>query len=285
MTFKSLTDTYELSNGVKIPIIGFGTWQTPNGDVAYQSTLDALAAGYRHIDTAAIYGNEESIGQAIIDSGIDRKELFITSKLWNDRHSFEGAQAALEESLNKLQLDYLDLYLIHWPNPVDIRDNWQLANAETWRAMEHAYESGKVRAIGISNFQPHHFESLLETAKVTPQVNQLFVNPSDLETDAVTFNQRHNTLTEAYSPLATNRLLKVPELIAIGEKYGKSAAQVTLRWSLQHGFLPLPKSTHQERIVQNTQLFDFDLTPEDMAKIDALSGVAGLHTNPDETDF
>jgi len=285
MAITSLTDTYELNNGVKIPIIGFGTWQTPDGDVAYQSTLDALEAGYRHIDTAAIYGNEVSIGKAIKDSGVPRETLFVTSKLWNDKHSYEGAKEALAESLEKLQLDYLDLYLIHWPNPVKTREDWENANAESWRAMEEAYAEGKIRAIGISNFQPHHYEALLKTAKVIPAVNQLFANPSDLETAAVAFNDQQNTLTEAYSPLATSRLLAVPELREIGAKYGKSSAQTALRWSLQHGFLPLPKSTHKERIIHNAQLFDFELSDEDMTKIDKLQDVAGSHTNPDETDF
>lgn len=285
MAISSLTDTYTLSNGVKIPVVGFGTWQTPDGDVAYQSTIDALAAGYRHIDTAAAYGNEESIGRALKDSGIAREEIFVTSKLWNDMHGYESAKQALDDTLKRLDLDYLDLYLIHWPNPKANRDNWAEANAETWRAMEEAYEAGKVRAIGISNFQVHHFEELLKTAKVTPMVNQLFVNPSDMEDEIVAFNNEHNVLTEAYSPLGTGKMLTVAAIQEISDKYNKSVAQIALRWSLQHGFLPLPKSTHKERIIENGQLFDFELTADDMAALDKLEGVAGSHNDADKTNF
>lgn len=285
MTISSLTDTFTLNNGVKIPVIGFGTWQTPDGDVAYQSVLDALKAGYRHIDTAAAYGNEASVGRAIKDSGIPREELFVTSKLWNDSHSFEAAKIALDKSLQLLGLDYLDLYLIHWPNPLINRRNWDKANAETWRYMEDANTDGKIRAIGISNFQIEHVEALLKTATIAPMVNQLFVNPSDLEKDIVAFNNEHNILTEAYSPLGTGSLLEVPQINDIATKYNKSAAQVLVRWSLQHGFLPLPKSTHAERIEQNADVFDFALTDEEMAALDQLEGVAGTHQDASQADF
>ncbi|MCM6764632.1 aldo/keto reductase [Weissella paramesenteroides] len=285
MTISSLTDTFTLANGVEIPVVGFGTWQTPDGDVAYQSVLDALKAGYRHIDTAAAYGNEASVGRAIKDSGIPREELFITSKLWNDSHSYEAAKIALDKSLKLLGLDYLDLYLIHWPNPLINRRNWDKANAEAWRYMEDAYTEGKIRAIGISNFQIEHVEALLKTATIRPMVNQLFINPSDLEQDIVAFNEAHDILTEAYSPLGTGSLLAVPEINDIAEKYGKSAAQVLIRWSLQHGFLPLPKSTHAERISQNADVFDFELTDAEIVALDQLEGVAGTHQDASQADF
>ncbi|KAA8445936.1 aldo/keto reductase [Weissella paramesenteroides] len=285
MTISSLTDTFTLANGVEIPVVGFGTWQTPDGDVAYQSVLDALKAGYRHIDTAAAYGNEASVGRAIKDSGIPREELFITSKLWNDSHSYEAAKIALDKSLKLLGLDYLDLYLIHWPNPLINRRNWDKANAEAWRYMEDAYTEGKIRAIGISNFQIEHVEALLKTATIRPMVNQLFINPSDLEQDIVAFNEAHDILTEAYSPLGTGSLLAVPEINDIAKKYGKSAAQVLIRWSLQHGFLPLPKSTHAERISQNADVFDFELTDAEIAALDQLEGVAGTHQDASQADF
>lgn len=285
MTISSLTDTFTLANGVEIPVVGFGTWQTPDGDVAYQSVLDALKAGYRHIDTAAAYGNEASVGRAIKDSGIPREELFITSKLWNDSHSYEAAKIALDKSLKLLGLDYLDLYLIHWPNPLINRRNWDKANAEAWRYMEDAYTEGKIRAIGISNFQIEHVEALLKTATIRPMVNQLFINPSDLEQDIVAFNEAHDILTEAYSPLGTGSLLAVPEINDIAEKYGKSAAQVLIRWSVQHGFLPLPKSTHAERISQNADVFDFELTDAEIAALDQLEGVAGTHQDASQADF
>lgn len=285
MTISSLTDTFTLANGVEIPVVGFGTWQTPDGDVAYQSVLDALKAGYRHIDTAAAYGNEASVGRAIKDSGIPREELFITSKLWNDSHSYEAAKIALDKSLKLLGLDYLDLYLIHWPNPLINRRNWDKANAEAWRYMEDAYTEGKIRAIGISNFQIEHVEALFKTATIRPMVNQLFINPSDLEQDIVAFNEAHDILTEAYSPLGTGSLLAVPEINDIAEKYGKSAAQVLIRWSLQHGFLPLPKSTHAERISQNADVFDFELTDAEIVALDQLEGVAGTHQDASQADF
>lgn len=285
MIISSLTDTYTLANGIKIPGVGFGTWQTPDGDVAYASTLSALEAGYRHIDTAAAYGNEESIGRAIADSGIARQDIFVTSKLWNADHGYAQTMAALDLSLQQLGLDYLDLYLIHWPNPVEFRDNWAEMNAESWRAMEDAYKAGKIHAIGVSNFQVHHFEELLKAATIVPMVNQLFINPSDLQTQIVAFNKAHNVLTEAYSPLGTGSLLNVPELKTIAERYNKVPAQIALRWSLQHGFLPLPKSIHADRITQNTELFDFTLSDDEMTLLDGLTGVAGTHTDADTANF
>lgn len=285
MTISSLTDTFTLANGIKIPVIGFGTWQTPYGDVAYQSVLDALKAGYRHIDTAAAYGNEASVGRAIKDSGIPREELFVTSKLWNDSHSYEAAKIALDKSLDLLGLDYLDLYLIHWPNPLINRRDWDKANAEAWRYMEDAYTEGKIRAIGVSNFQIEHLEALLKTATIRPMVNQLFINPSDLEQDVVDYNKAHDILTEAYSPLGTGSLLAVPQINDIAAKYDKTAAQVLVRWSLQHGFLPLPKSTHAERINQNAAVFDFELTDAEIATLDQLEGVAGTHQDASQVEF
>ena len=279
-----MTD-YVLSNGMKIPKVGFGTWQTPDGDVAESSVLEALKVGYRHIDTAAAYGNEESVGRAIKKSGINREELFITTKLWNSNHSYEKAKAAIDESLEKLGLDYLDLYLIHWPNPVEIRDTYIEANAESWKAMEEAVEAGKIKAIGVSNFHPHHLDELLKTAKIKPVVNQIFLNPSDMQPEVVNYCQEKDILLEGYSPLGTGKIFEVAELQEIAKKYNKTVAQVVLRWSLQHGFLPLPKSVTASRIKENLDVFDFEITDEDMAKIDGLRGTAGLALNPDETTF
>ncbi|HEY4399378.1 MAG TPA: aldo/keto reductase [Lactobacillaceae bacterium] len=285
----ALTDTYTLSNGVKIPVIGFGTWQSPDGDVAYQAVKWALEAGYRHIDTAAIYGNEVSVGQAIADSGIAREELFVTTKLWNDAHSFDAATAALDESLRKLGLDYVDLYLIHWPNPAAVQANdddaWIDANADTWRAMEAAYKAGKTRAIGVSNFVVHHLEALAKTQEVAPMVNQIFLNPSDAQAEVVAYNQAHNIISEAYSPFGTGRLLGNDVVADIAAKYGKSETQILLRWSLDNGFLPLPKSTHEDYIKANTDVFDFTLADEDLDALNALDGVSGYHTDADKAKF
>lgn len=282
---KSLTSVYTLKNGVQIPCVGFGTWQTPDGDVAANSVREAILAGYRHIDTAAIYGNEVGVGRGIRESGVDRKDLFITTKLWNTEHGYDTTLKAFDESMERLQLDYCDLYLIHWPNPPKFRDCWQQKNAETWRAMEKLYNEGRVRAIGISNFLPHHIDALLETAVVMPQVNQMLLNPSVNQVEMVEYCRKLGMLLEAYSPLGTGKLLAQPEITAMAEKYNKSAAQVLIRWNLQKGFLPLPKSITAERIRQNALIFDFELSAEDMAVLDALEGRVGGIQHPDYTDF
>lgn len=280
-----LTDTYTLSNGVEIPIVGFGTWQTPDGEVAKASVEAAINAGYRHIDTAAAYGNEESVGAGIKASGIKRDDLFLTTKLWNADHGYDNAMKAIDTSLTKLGVDYVDLYLIHWPNPVKYRDNWQSVNAETWRAMEDILKAGKARAIGVSNFREHHLDELYKTATVKPMVNQIFLNPSDAQPELVAYNKAHGMLNEAYSPLGTGKIFAVPELQKMAKRFNKSVAQIVLRWSLQHDFLPLPKSVHADRIQQNTELFDFELSHQDMQVIDAQAGLAGEYTDPDTATF
>lgn len=280
-----LTDTYTLANGVEIPIVGFGTWQTPDGDVAKTSVEAAINAGYRHIDTAAAYGNEESVGAGIKASGIKRDDLFLTTKLWNDDHGYDNAMHAIDTSLTKLGVDYVDLYLIHWPNPVKYRDNWQNVNAETWQAMEDILKAGKARAIGVSNFREHHLDELYKTATVKPMVNQIFLNPSDAQPELVAYNKAHGMLNEAYSPLGTGKIFAVPELQKMAKRFNKSVAQIVLRWSLQHDFLPLPKSVHADRIQQNTELFDFELSHQDMQVIDAQAGLAGHYTDPDTATF
>lgn len=285
MNFNSLEDTYTLNNGVKIPIIGFGTWQTPDGDIAKHAVEVALNAGYRHIDTAAAYGNEKSVGQAIKNSGINRHDLFITTKLWNADHGYKSAKAAIDRSLQNLMVDYLDLYLIHWPNPVDMRDHWAEANAESWRAMEEAVQAGKIRAIGVSNFRKRHLDELLKTAEIKPVVNQIMLNPSDLQPDVVKVNNELKLLSEAYSPLGTGGLLGNETVNEIASEVGKSPAQVLIRWSLEYGFLPLPKSVHNKYIRANAEVFDFNLSSEQMNKLDSLHGVSGLATDPDAANF
>lgn len=285
MSFNSLEDTYTLNNGVKIPIIGFGTWQTPDGDVAEHAVESALNAGYRHIDTAAAYGNEESVGEALKRSGVNRHDLFITTKLWNADHGYRSAKAAIDRSLQNLKVDYLDLYLIHWPNPVDMRDHWAEANAESWRAMEEAVQAGKIRAIGVSNFRKRHLDELLKTAEIKPVVNQIMLNPGDLQPDVVKVNNELKLLSEAYSPLGTGGLLGNETVNEIASEVGKSPAQVLIRWSLEHGFLPLPKSVHDKYIRANAEVFDFNLSSEQMNKLDSLHGVSGLATDPDTASF
>ncbi len=282
---KSLSDVYTLYNGVTIPCIGYGTWQTPNGKIAVASVKEALKKGYRHIDTAAGYKNEESVGIAVKESGIPREELFITSKLQNDAHGYEKTVAAFEQTLKNLDLDYLDLYLIHWPNPIKFRDHWQKVNAGTWQAFEEFYKDGKIRAIGISNFLPHHIEELKKTATILPMVNQIRLCPGDTQEELVAYCRENNILVEAYSPLGTGAIFEVSELQTLADKYGKTIAQICLRWSLQKGFLPLPKSVTPARIKENTELFDFNLADEDVQLISALKGVVGYSSDPDQTTF
>ena len=281
----SLNDRYFLNNGAKMPTIGFGTWQTPDGDVAKKSVIDAINAGYRVIDTAAAYGNEESVGKGIKESDINRYDLFVTTKLWNDKHGYGETIQAIDESLEKLGLDYLDLYLIHWPNPKAVRDHWAELNAESWRAMEDQYKAGKLRAIGVSNFRREHMDELLKTASVRPAVNQIYLNPSDMQEEVVSYNNELDILSEAYSPLGTGGLIGNKTVGEVAEHYGKTPAQVLLRWSLQHQFAPLPKSVHTDRIKENVDIFDFVIDEEDMKNLDGLHGAADLATDPDKTNF
>lgn len=282
---KKATDGYTLSNGVKIPCIGFGTWQTPDGSVAVSSVRCAIESGYRHIDTAQAYGNEGSVGQGIRESGIAREELFVTTKLWNENHSYDLVLSSVDESLKKLGLDYLDLFLIHWPNPLSFRDHWQKANAETWKAMEKLYEEGRIRAIGVSNFRQHHIDELMKTANIAPMVNQIRLCPGDTQDAVVDYCRAHDMLLEAYSPLGVGRVFDVPEMKAMAEKYGRSIAQVCIRWSIQRGYLPLPKSVTPSRIADNLKVFDFELEESDVEVLAGLTGCAGMERDPDQTNF
>lgn len=278
-------NTYRLTNGIDIPSVGFGTWQTPDGEVAVQSVRCALESGYTHIDTAQAYGNEESVGKAIRLSGVPRKDLFITTKLWNANHSYDLTMRSFDESMNKLGLDYLDLFLIHWPNPLAFRDRWEQANAESWKAMEELYEAGKIRAIGISNFRSHHMDALLKTAKITPMVNQIRLCPGDTQDETVAYCREHQMVIEAYSPLGTGRIFDVPEMQTLAKKYNRSIAQICIRWSLQRGYLPLPKSVTPARIQENLHVFDFELSEDDVQLIANLKGCVGYASDPDTRTF
>ncbi|MGX7108549.1 aldo/keto reductase [Facklamia miroungae] len=277
---------YQLANGIKIPKIGFGTWKLEEGDQAYQSVLKALEVGYRHIDTAQVYGNEVSVGKAIKDSKVPRDEIFLTTKIWNDKHSYSLAKESVEESLTKLQVDYLDLLLIHWPNPIDLRKDkaWMEANREVWQLMEELYQAGKVKAIGVSNFMINHLEALLPHVKIKPMVNQILLAPGTTQPDLVNFCRQHDILLEAYSPLGSGSLFEQDAGQEMAAKYQKSLAQVALRWSLDKGFLPLPKSKTPANITANLEIFDFTLEPEDIDQLDHLPGVK-TQNNPDEVDF
>ena len=276
---------YVLNNDYKIPSIGFGTFRTPSGEETEQSVLNAIKAGYRHIDCAAAYGNEKSVGDAIRKSGIAREELFVTSKLWNDEKGYEKTIAAFNKTLEDLQLDYLDLYLIHWPIAKASKNNWQEANSESWRAFEDLYKQGKIKAIGVSNFLPHHFEPLLKTAKIKPMVNQIEFHPGMLQEETVEFCKKNNILVEAWAPFSNGQILSNPVLTEIADKYNKSVAQLSLRWIIQKGIVPLPKSVTPERIKSNLDVFDFEISAQDSETIDKLTNCGGSGLHPDEVDF
>ncbi len=264
--FNSLEDTFTLSNGVKIPCIGYGTWQTPNEETA-KCVCDAIRAGYRHIDTAFAYGNEEGVGEGIRRSGVKRETLFVTTKHWVTERGYDKTIAAVERSLKSLQLDYLDLYLVHWPCVEKISPQWKEINAETWRGFERMYAEGKIRAIGVSNYQKKHLEALDEFAQIKPMVNQLEFHPGYMQLDNVLYAQSRGMLVEAWSPLGSGAVLNDKTLGEIAGAYGKSTAQLCIRSSLQMGVLPLPKSTNPERMRLNAQVFDFSISEKDMEKL------------------
>ncbi|GAB2027024.1 aldo/keto reductase [Lactovum odontotermitis] len=269
-----LTDTYTLSNGVKIPKVGFGTWQTPNGEIAYQAVRDALDLGFRHIDTARVYGNEMSVGKAIKDSGIPREEIFLTTKLPSDIKTFGGALDYFEISCKALAVDYFDLYLIHAPWPwSNVGANDDRGNREAWRAFETLYKEGKLKSIGISNFEQHDMENLLEVAEVKPMVNQIEYYVGWTEPNIVNFAEKNGILIEAYSPLATGHMLENPAIVEMAGKYSVSTAQLAIRFCLQNGVLPLPKATSRGHIEDDTKL-DFDISTEDMLILNDLKDTA-----------
>ncbi len=279
-------ENYTLSNGVQIPVIGYGTWQALEGETAYQAIQAALAAGYTHIDTAAVYGNEKSIGRAIKDAGVDRASLFITSKVWNTERGYEKTHQAFEKTLSDLGTDYLDLYLIHWPaNAQQFPEQSAALNAETWRALEELYQAGRIKAIGVSNFLVHHLETLLSTAQIVPMVNQIEFHPGFMQESVVAFCTAHNILVQAWAPLGTGKMLGNETLISIANKYEVSTAQLCIKWCLQHGTLPLPKSVTPTRMQENKAVFDFTISDADMQTIDALPYIGGSGLNPDTIAF
>lgn len=267
---------HTLNNGVKIPALGFGVFQVPDPAVCEKAVSDAIAAGYRLINTAAAYMNEEAVGRAIAKCGVAREELFITTKLWVQDMSYEKAKDAINTSLRNLGLDYIDLYIIHQP----MGDYYG-----AYRAMEEAYRAGKLKAIGVSNFYPHILTDFCETVDIIPAVNQIEIHPFFAQTKALEVMKEYGVQPEAWGPFAEGKhgIFTHPVLTKIGEKYGKSAAQVALRWNIQRGVVVIPKSTHVERIKANIDVFDFELTPADMAEINALDlGHSEIvdHTDP-----
>ncbi|MGE6611202.1 aldo/keto reductase [Peribacillus sp. NPDC076916] len=278
---KNLQDTTTLHNGVKMPWFGLGVFKVEEGPELVNAVKVAIKHGYRSIDTAAIYENEEGVGQGIRESikeaGISREDLFVTSKVWNADLGYESAIAAYEKSLKKLGLDYLDLYLIHWP----VEGKYK----EAWRALETLYKEGKVKAIGVSNFQIHHLKDLMEDAEVKPMVNQVECHPRLTQKEVQAFCKEQGIQLEAWSPLMQGELLDNDDLQAIAAKHGKSVAQVILRWDIQNGIVTIPKSTKEHRIVENSSIFDFELTEEEMNQIDGLNQNHRVGPDPDNFDF
>jgi len=268
----TLTETYTLHNGLKIPKIAFGTWQIPNEDV-YQATLDALSVGYRHIDTAKSYHNEEGVGRAIKDSGIPREEIFVVSKLRAPAISTQATLEAFEVQLKELDLDYIDMYLIHAPWPWNDRGNSVTKeNIEAWKAMETLYKAGKIRAIGVSNFSPSDLQAIIDACAIVPMVNQIRFSVGFTQNETVEFCQKHNILVEAYSPLGTGSVFGDEKLKDIADRNNVSVAQLCLRYCLDKGTLPLPKTRSKDRMAENANL-DFTLTQEDIALMDTFEEI------------
>ncbi len=259
----NIADTLTLNNGVELPRLGFGTWQVPDGPAVEAAVKTALSAGYRHVDTAAVYGNEAGVGRAVRDGGVPRDQVFVTTKVWNDkvRRGTDAVLRAFDESLHKMGLDHIDLYLIHWAVP---------GYRDAWRALEQVYADGRARAIGVSNFAEHHLTDLMRDAKVKPMVNQVELHPRLLQPNLLAFCRANGIAVEAWSPLMQGKIDAVPEVAAVAAAHGVSAGQVALRWNLQHGVVTIPKSTTPDRIRQNADLYGFELTANEMATIDAL---------------
>jgi 2,5-diketo-D-gluconate reductase A len=267
-----------LNNGVTIPQLGFGVFQIQPEDTK-QATLAALEVGYRHIDTAQMYGNEKQVGDAVRESGVDRDDVFVTSKLSNSFHAYDDALGAFDQTLKELGFDYLDLFLIHWPLP-KVGDY-----VETWKAMEEIYSSGRVKAIGVSNFQRHHLRRLFDETETVPAANQIEVHPYLAQDDLRAFDAQNGILTEAWSPIAQGKVLDDPTLVRMGEAHGKSPAQVTLRWHIQRGDIVFPKSVTRSRVEENFDVFDFELSDDEMREVTGLDRNDRIGPDPDEFNF
>jgi diketogulonate reductase-like aldo/keto reductase len=269
----TITSTRKLNSGQEIPVLGLGVYQTPSGMATQEAVKFALKAGYRHIDTASLYGNEEDVRKGVRDSGVPREQVFVTTKLWNSDHGYDSAMSACDLSLRRLGLGYIDLYLIHWPVP-ELR-------GETWRALVELQRRGSCRAIGVSNYTVRHLQELLDSSEVVPAVNQVEFNPFLYQEELLRFCNSKGIQLEAYSPLTRGHKLDNPVVRDIAQKHSKSPAQVMIRWSLQHGLVVIPKSSRPERIKENSEVFDFEISPAEMSRLDALS--EDLRTDWDPT--
>ena len=278
---KTFNDFTVLSNGVKIPCLGYGTWQTPD-EQAKECVKEAISVGYRHIDTACAYGNEKAVGEGIKASGVAREEIFLTTKHWIVDRGYEETIKAIETSLSLLDTDYVDLYLVHWPCVEKISPEWKEINAATWRGFEKMYKEGKIRAIGVSNFEKKHLDALNEMVEIKPMVNQIEFHPGYTQMDNVEYSKSIGMAVEAWSPLGSGAVLKDETLAKIAAKYGKSVAQLCIRFALQCDVIPMPKSVTPERIRQNSEVFDFEISEEDMAAIKAMPQLGYSGYSPED---
>ena len=283
--FSSLADKLVLSNGVQMPGIGFGTWQVPTDSTLENAVSAALKLDYRFFDTAQIYGNASAIGRGVLLSDLPRAEIFISSKIWTSHRSYDGVMRAFTDIIEQLKTTYLDQLLIHWPATQGEPMIWQSQNAGTWRALEDLYEQGAVKVIGVSNFLPHHLVPLLARARIRPMVNQLEIHPGYPQFAAVNFCFKQNIAVQAWSPLGRGGLTHHPLLIELGEKYGVSPALIALRWSLQHGFIPVVKALDAEHMKSNLDAFGLTLEDEDMTRLDTMQQVAFSGLHPDTVTF
>lgn len=277
MIISNLNGTVQLANGVDMPYFGLGVFKTREGTEIENSVRWALETGYRHIDTAAIYKNERGVGNAIKASGIARDKIFITTKLWNDNQRNNTVMEGFQESLDLLQTEYIDLYLIHWP----VKGKF----AKTWKVMEEIYRSGKARAIGVSNFLEHHLEELFPAADIMPMVNQVECHPYLVQQPLINLCRSNNIIFEAWSPIMRGKVNDIPLFIGLAQKYNKTPVQIVLRWDLQKGIVTIPKSVHQERIISNAEIFDFELSAEDMSRLDGLDKNERFGAHPDTFTF
>lgn len=274
---RNISDSTLLNNGLEMPWLGFGVFLTKDGHEVEEAVKTALEVGYRSIDTAAIYKNETGVGKAIRESGVPREDIFLTTKVWNEDMRQKRVQAAFEESLKLLDTDYVDLYLVHWPVPGFYQ--------ETWQAMEKIYQSGRARAIGVSNFMVHHLKDILASSQVVPAVNQVEFHPRLLQPELLKFCQEHKIQQEAWSPLMRGRIVTEETVKDLAQKYQKTPAQIALRWNLEHEVVTIPKSVTPSRIAENAQIFDFELSAEDMETLDAMDQGERIGPDPDHFDF